>query len=617
MQCLSSRDDLKERLKHLTPILFILALCFYSNVYCEVNPKEGNSNFPGTESLEWSRLADSLQESTYANYLGENGVFKQDNRGQEKFHYWWNAHMVDVLVDGYLRTKDEKYLPKLKALVRGIKISNNDNYQIFFNDDMQWLGIACLRAYKVTGDEEYKQVAEYLWEEVKKGWTDVHRGGIMWRTDTPEEKNACSYGPGALLVLNFYDISKNKDELEWAKKIFEWQKSTLVDPITGLVWDNISYKDGESVINKELVLTYNQGTQIGAAIQLFNHTGDKHYLEDAWKTTKSLMTSPKLTYEGILRSEGQGDGGLFKGILVRNLTILAENPALENEKREQLLEFLAYNANTLRSFGLDNKKMVVGPNWAQKPQKETDLSTQLSGVILMEMAARLNLPKEKVNRYCQGANAPTERTFSSTVKKEVVIVILGSSTAEGTGPSNIENAWVSRFSGYLKKLNPRIKVINLARGGFTTTDILPGGHPEKNISKALSLNPDVLIVNLPSNDAAQGRGVGEQLINYREILGNIQKDIPVWITTPQPRNFEKSKVQIQKDMVDGTYATFDDEFIIDLWTCFADENGQLKSEYDSGDGIHMNDEAHLLIFNRVLESQGDLSLYLKGAKVTP
>ncbi|PKD16394.1 hypothetical protein APR41_08575 [Salegentibacter salinarum] len=611
MKSISSNLSLAGLLKPYLPIFILFTLGFHSLVF----GKEKRSSAPSLVTVEnnnkWSQLANSLQESTYKNYLGEKGVFIQDNKGQDKFHYWWNAHMVDILIDGYLRTKDKSYLPKIKDLVRGIKISNQDNFQIFFNDDMEWLGIACVRAYQATGDEEYKQVAEYLWEEIKKGWTEVHGGGIIWRTDTPEEKNACSNGPGALLALNLYNINNTQAELEWAKKIFEWQKNTLVDPVTGLVWDNISYQNAEPVINKELVLSYNQGTYIGAATQLFNHTGNKEYLEEAWKTTKSLITSPKLTYEGILRSEGQGDGGLFKGILVRNLTLLAENPSLENQRKESLLNFLTYNANTLITFGLDKEEMVVGPNWAQKPKEHTDLSTQLSGVMMMEMAARLDLKQKKIKRYCQKNDKIHEKPhFINLSKEEVVIAVLGSSTAEGIGPSKKENAWVPRFMDYLQKSDTNFKIINLAKGGFTTADLLPGGHPDKNISKALSYNPDAIIINLPSNDAAQGRSATDQIENYRKIFSSIKNEIPVWVTTPQPRNFEKAKVNIQKDMVDATYAFFDEEFIIDLWTYFSTEESLIKKEYDSGDGIHLNDEAHQLIFKRVVFS---LSNFLKQA----
>lgn len=597
-----------NRSNFLGRTILLLACCFYGNTFSAANPSE---ELLIPKEIEWSNFADSMQQATYKNYIGKNGVFHQDNKGEQKFHYWWNAHMVDVLVDGYLRTQDESYLPKLKGLVRGIKKSNNNSYQIFFNDDMEWLGIACLRAYEATGDAEYKEVAEYLWNEVKKGWTNVHGGGIMWRTDTPEEKNACSNGPGALLALHLYNVNKDPKELEWAKQIYEWQKNTLVDPLTGLVWDNISTKNGKAEINKELVLTYNQGTYLGAANHLYNLTGEEKYLAEAWKTTKSLMTSPKLTFEGILRSEGQRDGGLFKGILVRYLTLLAENPALEADKKAELIDFLSYNVNTLYTYGLDREEMFAGPDWAEKPHNQTDLSTQLSAVMLIEMAAKLDLPVEKVERYCHNNAKLPQKPDLPDLKKEIVIVVLGSSTAEGIGPSSKENGWVSLFSKHLEKTDSQFKVINLAQGGFTTTDLLPSGHPDKNIVKALSYKPDAIIINLPSNDAALGRGAEEQLKNYRELFENTPDDIPVWLTTPQPRNFESSKVQIQKDVVDVTYAEYDKQHVIDLWTCFVDENGRLREKYDSGDGIHMNDRAHQIIFTRVLKAQSDFRQYVK------
>src|SRR5690606_5675875 len=222
---------------------------------------------------------------------------------------------------------------------------------------------------------------------------------------------------------SLYHINQEKEYLDWAQKIFEWQMNTLVDPLTGLVWDNISYKDGQAVIKKDMVLSYNQGTHIGAATQLFNYTGDPQYLHEAWKTTRSLMTSPKITYEGILRNEGQGDGGLFKGILVRNLTLLAENPSLDSDKKKMLIDFLTYNANILRTFGLDRKQMLASADWTKKPTVETDLSTQLSALMLMEMAARLNLPKKEVDKYCRDKQVTTEN-ISTPIKNEAVIVIL-------------------------------------------------------------------------------------------------------------------------------------------------------------------------------------------------
>ena len=350
---------------------------------------------PGDEKEEnvsdWGVVAEGLQQQTYNIYLTTNGTFRQDNNGNENFNYWWNAHMLDALVDGYARTGDASYLPKMNALLEGIKVKNGGNYKNVYIDDMEWLGIASLRAYKLTGDERYKEVAVGLWEEIKKGWNDVHGGGISWKTDMPNSKNACSNGPAAILALKLYEIDPNPAHLEWAVGIYEWLKDTLVDPATGLVWDNIDMKGGVAVTNKDWIFTYNVGTYLGAANLLYKATGEGVYLDDAVKTANSAILPGTLTTGGVWKNEGQGDGGLFKGILARYFTQLILNPDLPEDKKDKFIKFIQFNAQTLYQHGLTNSKLA-GPNWNDKPSGRVDLSTQLSGLMLME--ARALLQKE-------------------------------------------------------------------------------------------------------------------------------------------------------------------------------------------------------------------------------
>ncbi|WP_224996264.1 glycoside hydrolase family 76 protein [Cesiribacter sp. SM1] len=355
------------------------------------DPKPLNDGQGGVTEVvyTWSETADSLQEATYNTYLSTNGTFRQDNAGNNFFNYWWNAHMLDVLIDGYIRTDNEQYKARMKSLLQGIKVMNGGTYHNVFNDDMEWLGMACLRAYEATGDEAYLTVARDLWTEIKKSWSDVFDGGITWRTDTPFGKNACSNAPAAILALRLYQVDQNPEDLQWAKDIYNWQKATLVDPATGLVWDNISMQNGEVVINKDWIFTYNLGTYIGAANLLYEITGEQAYLSDAVQTARSSMTSPKVTSEGLLRSENQGDGGLFKGIFVRYFTDLILQPGLNEATRNELVRFMKFNAETFYSKGIGRPSMLSSPDWRQQPGSNTDLSTQLSGIMLIEAAARL------------------------------------------------------------------------------------------------------------------------------------------------------------------------------------------------------------------------------------
>ncbi|WP_434979322.1 glycoside hydrolase family 76 protein [Daejeonia sp. YH14] len=350
---------------------------------------------PSTSSSQdikytYAATADSMQTATYNTYLGGNNTFIQDNAGNTTFNYWPNAHALDVLVDGYIRTGDQSYVAKMKALHDGIKIKNGGDFNNVFNDDMIWLGNACMRAYAATNDTDYKNTAIYLWGIIKQSWTDdVFGGGITWKQDTPYSKNAVSNAPAAILAMRLYDADHHPDDLEWAKKIYQWQKNNLVDPANGEVWDNISIQDGQTITNKDWVFTYNMGTWIGAGLRLYHATEDVSYLQDAVRSGKTLMTSSKLTSEGLLKNEGQGDGGLFKGICVRYFTELIEEANVDSSTHNDFVNFLQYNARTFYRYGITRPAMTSGSDWKVAPTGTTDLTTQLSGMMLMEAAAKL------------------------------------------------------------------------------------------------------------------------------------------------------------------------------------------------------------------------------------
>lgn len=200
-------------------------------------------------------------------------------------------------------------------------------------------------------------------------------------------------------------------------------------------------------------------------------------------------------------------------------------------------------------------------------------------------------------------------TAAGNLQTAVHIVVLGSSTAEGTGPADKRHAWVNRYRDFLKTENANHRVDNLAKGGYTTYHILPTNQqtpanrpkpdPQRNITRALALEPDAIIINLPSNDAASGYSIAEQLTNYDSVVAVAQRNnVPVWITTTQPRNLSEAGRKNLMAMRDSTLARFG-QYAIDFWNELAQENGMIKPQYDCGDGVHLNDAAHEILFNRV------------------
>lgn len=200
---------------------------------------------------------------------------------------------------------------------------------------------------------------------------------------------------------------------------------------------------------------------------------------------------------------------------------------------------------------------------------------------------------------------------------ECHIVVIGSSTAAGTGASTPDSAWVNRYRAAVTGDDTRMKVTNLAKGGFTTWHLLPTGtttpagvnfqiDTTRNLTAALALKPSMIIVNLPSNDAANGFDVADQLANFH-LLDSVTglSDVQLFVCTTQPRNFsDPQRRQVQIDLKDSIMAIYQDH-AIDFWNGLADMNGWILPEFNSGDGVHLNDLGHALLASRVFMHQLD------------
>lgn len=213
------------------------------------------------------------------------------------------------------------------------------------------------------------------------------------------------------------------------------------------------------------------------------------------------------------------------------------------------------------------------------------------------------------------------------------IVILGSSTAEGAGCTRHDSCWVERFSRAINDEIPETEVINLAKGGYTTYQIMPTGSPAyqarrqqlvtdtcRNITKALSLKPDIIIINMPTNDTSHGIPVKEQLNNFKKMAALAKKhNADCYVTTAQPHNFgEKYTPPYDKqhhpdvskqhfrdwfwELTEKVKRTFK-EHAINFYDGIASDDSYsfIKPEYDSGDGVHLNNNGHRILAQRAVE----------------
>jgi predicted alpha-1,6-mannanase (GH76 family) len=271
----------------------------------------------------------------------------------------------------------------------GVRAKNGNTFLNEYYDDMLWNALAMLRVYDATKDKKWLDETVTLWEDIKTAWNDTLGGGMAWQKGQRYYKNTPVNGPAIILAARLYQRLKRPDDLDWAKKVYAWQKKVLVDSKTGLVYDGIN-QDNDGKLNTTWKFTYCQGVWIGGTLELYRITNDPAYLADATKTADLSITDPTLTTNGLMRDEGKGDGGLFKGVLVRYLTQLILEPDLSRPQQVRYAAFLKHNAETLWQQGTDRPHFTFGTFWQQQPTGgQTGLSSQLSGNMLMEAMALL------------------------------------------------------------------------------------------------------------------------------------------------------------------------------------------------------------------------------------
>jgi lysophospholipase L1-like esterase len=204
---------------------------------------------------------------------------------------------------------------------------------------------------------------------------------------------------------------------------------------------------------------------------------------------------------------------------------------------------------------------------------------------------------------------------SSTVtpRPDVQVAVMGSSTAAGTG-ATAGNSWVDRVRVAAATACPQVKVTNLAVGGTTTSAGLPtssgappaGREPPMvghNLDAALALKPALVLVQYPSNDAYGFIPLAETLANHTIIRDGIRaagaSDV---IIGPFPRTFtDAGQVALMTGLRDALPAVGAPRYI-ELWTELALSDIEVKTAYASADGVHLNDQGHALIADKVVAS---------------
>ncbi|MBQ9446957.1 MAG: AGE family epimerase/isomerase [Victivallales bacterium] len=387
-----------------TSFLFITIACLLFGIHA--NAQE--------TTHDWNKLADGMTGALVKNFWGASFKEHPDRYFFNKMSqqadmatndYWPQAHAMDVIVDAYLRTHDDKYLAMFDQWFEGVPRfyngRNGDRWWRAYVDDMEWVVLTQIRMYEASSRTVYlnkarQMYADWIWTQ----WCPEHQapfhGGITWKTGGEPSKNACSNAPAAIIAAKlsrFADVDKEHDRksreeyLAEAVRIVSWMQAHLYDANNGEIFDNM--KNDGSI--RKAAFTYNQGTFLGACHELFRLTGNIDYLTTAEKAAEFIIKH-KTTNNGALSNSERGDGALFHGIFFRYLVKLALEPAVEAELREQYKDYLTRLAAILVDEGLNRETMLYGGKWHEAPpaDKPSSLNAHVTGCMLLEAVCLLN-----------------------------------------------------------------------------------------------------------------------------------------------------------------------------------------------------------------------------------
>ena len=326
------------------------------------------------------------------------------------WHYWWQAHALEVLLDGH-EAGDRSAGPHALRLVHGITRRNGGDLTANpYYDDLAWMGLAMMRAHTLGLMDA--RVPLSLADAVTTGW-DARLGGVRWRVGD-EFRNVAATAPAAMLLAGASQVDGDGHRLALARAAADWLHATLVHP-RGIVWDGCRPRGGVLVPEGRL-WSYTVGTVAGLDVVLagMSEAGESQRLlaraaqvvragtsalrAGCAEVSQALAmladgTPGDVTSPGAWRDElGDGSGAdpqLFRGILARHATALVlADPSLTDIAGDLVVQAEAVWA-ARDSRGRIRARWAVAPAASTPREPAPTLAAHLSGALTLGSVARL------------------------------------------------------------------------------------------------------------------------------------------------------------------------------------------------------------------------------------
>ena len=277
--------------------------------------------------------------------------------------WWGDAEMFETILDAFETTGNRLYQTYFQQLYNNFCRRNGTDWSgNEYNDDITWMVLACIRAYKYFGTTDYLNKVKNNYDKMYARALQQY-GTLIWKQSQTNKlaTNSCINCPATVAACYLGDLTGDKTYYDKALSIYAAQRKLLFEASTGKVNDSGEWTASGGVkVNNYWASTYNQGTMLGAALMLYHLTKDNMYKQDAERIHN--WTYNNLCNNQHLLNACQtiaGDLCGFKGIYMRYARRYAQE--LDHEDALQWMENNAWHA-----FQNRNSEGVIWSAWLTK-----------------------------------------------------------------------------------------------------------------------------------------------------------------------------------------------------------------------------------------------------------
>ncbi len=395
-----------------------MAMARYYNPFTNVHSGEKGSVWMYTSAIEAvNAILHGLKAHKHkGNAALYDAHFSRYSKLLHKLYENADYYLGTFRLTSYTQTKEWSVYGVHRSRQKGkAKVEGVENVY----DDQMWLVRELLESYKLTDNKDYLDKAEYLTDYVLDGWdctrdaNGKERGGITWGPGYVT-KHSCSNGPMVSPLVWLHEIYKDKDDeltyrfidaadkatrekkqvkksdyyLDFAERIYEWQKKHLLrsdgvyddmmggcsphNPQTEIV-DGTEYRKGIHC-RKRIgpAITYNSGTMLSGAADLYRATRDDRFLEDARQLSDAsfnYFAKKDETIPGHYAYDITGFRNWFNGILMRSYVDIHPSYESTSEYINSFQQNLNYAYDHFLYKGILPTNLLAGWKTEEKDNK--------------------------------------------------------------------------------------------------------------------------------------------------------------------------------------------------------------------------------------------------------